>query len=170
MRHTDALGLGVGVARRERREGCEARLFAAIASGRAIAVDDVKAARRELDRRGFDWLVNLPMAVITLAAAWLLTRAVRRRFPDELMPRVVSTAVLSIGLATGVIGVGQMWAFLVEAVRIGNAHLGYRGLRIPWGQHRAATFALAMLTMWTIAAMPALGTHLRHHRHPGTNL
>lgn len=171
IRHVDAKAYGVGVVRRESRERCEAQLIARIADARHIGVDAVQQARLQLDRRGFDWLVNLPMAVFTLATAFLMTRAVRTRFPDDRLPRVVAIVLLSAGLAALVIGVGQMWAFAVEAVRIGNDHLGHRGLRIPWGKHRATTFALALASMWVIAAMPAraLGT-LRHPRHPGTSL
>lgn len=169
IRHSDAKPYGA--VRRESRDRCEALLFSAIADSRHISVDQVRHARKQLDHRGFDWLVNLPMALITLAAAVLMTRAARARFPDDRMPRVGAIVVLSVGLGILVIGVGQLWAFAVEAVRVGNDHLSYRGLRIPWGKHRATTFALALLSMWVIAAMPARapGTHLRHPRHPGTN-
>jgi hypothetical protein len=71
-----------------------------------------------------------------------------------------------LGLGVLVIGVGQLWAFTVEGLRIGNDHLGHRGLRIPWGKHRSLTFTLAMLAMWVIAAIPAPRTHLGHARHP----
>lgn len=163
------MALGVGVVRRESRQRCEALLFAAIADSRNITIDEVRQARTELDHRAFDWLVNLPMALFTLAAAFLMTGTVRRRFPDDRVPRLAAIMLLSIGLGILVIGVGQLWAFTVEGIRIGNDHLGHRGLRIPWGKHRAVTFTLAMFAMWVIAAMPALGTHLRHPRHPGTN-
>ena len=169
IRHTDAKNLGVGAVRRETRHRCEAELFAAIANSRSISVDAVLAARRELDQRGFDWLVNLPMAGFTIAAVLTALRRVRNRFPDDQLARVVAIVLLSVGLGVLVIGVGQVWAFAVEAVRIGNDHLGHRGLRIPWRKHRATTFALVVLTTWAAAAMPVLRGHLRHPRHPGTN-
>ena len=104
-------------------------MFASIADSHNISLDEVRRARTQLDHRGFDWLVNVPMALFTVAGA-------------------------------------------VEVIRIGNDHLGHRGLRIPWGKHRGMTFALVVVTMWVIAAMPALRTHLRHprhRRHPGTS-
>ena len=166
IRHVDARALGAGtVRRREAHEQCEARLFAAIGDSRNITIGEVRNARRQLDQRGFDWLVNLPMAVFTIALAFLTARAVRHRFPDDRRARVVAIVLLSIGVGILVIGLGQIWAFVVEAVRIGNDHLGHRGSRIAWGQHRTMTFALALITVWTMAA---LGTHLRHLRHPGT--
>jgi hypothetical protein len=169
IRHADAKALGAGtVRRRETHQECEARLFAAIGDSRNITIDEVRAARRQLDQRGFDWLVNLPMALFTIATALLMTRVVRYRFPDDRLARVVAIVLLSIGLGILVIGLGQLWAFAVEAVRIGNDHLGHRGLRIPWGKHRTTTFALVLITVWTMATMSALATHRRHLRHPGT--
>ena len=155
IRHVDAKGYGPGsIRRREIRERCEAHVFAAIANSRKIGVDDVRAARRLLDQRGFDWLVNVPMMLFTIAAALVMTRSVRHRFPDDRLPRMAAIVLLSVGLGVLVIGIGQVWAFAVETVRIGNDHLSYRGLRIPWGKHRDVTFALAVITMWVIAAMP----------------
>jgi hypothetical protein len=170
IRHVDAKTLGAGtLRRRETHQQCEARLFGAIADSRNITIDAVREARLQLDRRGFDWLVNLPMALLTLAGALLMTRAVRRRFPDDRLPRIVAILVLSIGLGILVIGVGQVWAFAVEGARIGNDHLGHRGLRIPWGKHRATTFALVVAAVWVMAAMPAPRTRLARPRHPGTS-
>jgi hypothetical protein len=160
IRHVDATGYGPGsIRRRETATGCEAHLFAAIANSRKISVDEVREARRQLDHRGFDWLVNLPMAVFTFGIAVIMRRRVRLRFPDDRLPRIVAIALLSVGLSVLVIGLGQVWAFAVEGVRIGNDHLSYRGLRIPWGKHRVETFTLAMLTMWLVAAIPAPRTH-----------
>jgi len=165
IRHIDGQSYGAGtMVRRESHQRCEARLIAAIADSRQISIDAVRQARLQLDHRGFDWLVNLPMALFTLATALLVTRAVRSRFPDDRPPRVAAIVLLSVGLGILVIGIGQLWAFAVEGVRIGNDHLGHRGLRIPWGKHRGTTFVLAMLSLWLIAAMPAPGTHLRHAR------
>ena len=170
IRHVDATGYGPGsVRRRETRERCEARLYAAIANSRKISIDEVREARRQLDHRGFDWLVNLPMAFFTFGIAVVMRRRVQARFPDDRRARVFAIALLSLGLSILVIGVGQVWAFTVEGVRIGNDHLSYRGLRIPWGKHRVETFTLAMLTMWLLAAIPAPRTHLWHRRHSGTN-
>ena len=162
IRHGDAHPYGA--VRRDARERCEAKLFAAIADARRIGVDDVRRARLQLNDRAFDWTVNFPMAIFTLLAATVLLRKVGARFPDDRAARVVAVLLLSIGLGILVVGVGQVWAFAVEGVRIGNDHLGYRGLRIPWGKHWLATFALTMVSTWILAV--ALGTR---HPAPGTN-
>ena len=94
--------------------------------------------------------------MLTLAGALLMTRAVRAPFSNDRLPRIGAVVLVSMGLGILVIGVGQLWAFAVEAGRIGNDHLGHRGLRIQWGTHRTTTFALAALAMWIAAAIPAL--------------
>ena len=66
----------------------------------------------------------------------------------------MAIALISIGLGISVIGIGQVWAFAVETIRIGNGHLSYRGRRIPWGDHRLATFALTVLMTWVVAVIP----------------
>ena len=161
IRHGDALGYGA--VRRDARERCEARLFAAIADARRIGVDEVIQARRQLDHRGFDWMVNAPMAGFTLAAAIVMSRKVRTRFPDDRLARVVGIGLISVGLGISVIGIGQVWAFAVEGIRIGNDHLSYRGRRIPWGDHRLATFALTVLATGIVAAIPARRNPHRTH-------
>jgi hypothetical protein len=161
IRHGDALAYGA--VRRDARQRCEARLFAAIADARGIGIDAVIQARQQLDHRGFDWMVNVPMAGFTLAVAIVMRRKVRARFPDDRRALVVATALLSAGLGISVIGIGQVWAFAVEGIRIGNDHLSYRGLRIPWGDHRLATFALTVLTTGIVAAIPARRNPHRTH-------
>jgi hypothetical protein len=168
IRHSDAKPYGA--TRRAARESCEAELFTAIATSRSLTIDDVHDARRQLDQRGFDWVVNAPMAAFTCATAWLMVRRTRRRFPEDRRARVVAIALLSVGLGGLVIGVEQVWAFAVEGIRVGNDHLGYRGLRIPWARHRAATFALTLLAMWVMAAWPSRRARHQAQLAPGTHL
>jgi hypothetical protein len=48
---------------------------------------------------------------------------------------------------------GELWAVTMEMARVGNDHLGLRGLRIPWGQHRAAIFGAGVGLFWLVGAM-----------------
>ena len=164
IRHADSLGYREGW--RATRENCETILFGAVASSRGLSVDDVRQARAQLDHRSFDWAVNFPVAGLTLAAAWVIARRVRRRFDNERVPLLAAVALSSVGLAVAVIAIGQLWAFAVEGVRIGNGHLSYRAFRIPWAQHRVTTFTLVVIAVWAI-------TWIQHQAartgHPGTN-
>ena len=40
-------------------------------------------------------------------------------------------------------GFGRLWEVVFETIRLGNGHLSYRGLRLPWTQHAFAFAALA---------------------------
>ena len=129
IRHADSHGYREGW--RATREACEAILFAVVASSWNLTSDDVRRARAQLDHREFDWAVNVPVAVLSLVAAWV-----------------------------------QVWAFAVETIRIGNGHMSYRAFRIPWRQHRIATFAIVVLAVWLMTLTHHLGTRTPH---PGTH-
>jgi hypothetical protein len=130
--------------RREIREACEARLFQAVASDHGVGLSDVAAAREGLARRGFDWFVNVPMAAVCLALALAVARGVGRRFsPAERMPALVAVVFGALAVAVAVTIAGEVWAGLVETLRIGNGHLSYRAFRVPWRHHREVTFVLA---------------------------
>jgi hypothetical protein len=105
---------------RATRESCEATLFAGLATARGIAVTDVVSARSQLDRRGFDWLVNLPIATLCLLIAFVMTRRIGDRFRDELVPTVVTVVLASVVLAAVVVVVGQVWAGSVESIRVSS--------------------------------------------------
>lgn len=133
---------------RQTREACEATLFAGIAASRGISVADVAAARIQLEHRPFDWLVNLPIAAAYLFFATALTGRIAGRFRGERLPVLMAVALASIVLAVTVVVVGQVWAGLVEAIRLSSGHLSYRAFRIPWSHHRPQTFALAVAAVW----------------------
>jgi len=40
-------------------------------------------------------------------------------------------------------GFGRLWEVVFETIRLGNGHLSYCGLRLPWTQHAFAFAALA---------------------------
>lgn len=65
---------------------------------------------------------------------------------------IAYVSLVAAGLA--VLGVEQ-WAGLCENLRIGNGHLSYRLDRLPWGHHRLALFAGALVLFWTMAYLRA---------------
>lgn len=148
IRFADGQGYRAGW--RVTRESCEAALFGQLAAMRNIRPEDISAARAQLNHRGFDWVVNLPMAGVSLLSAFLFTRGLRRRFDGQALPIMIATAAGSLALAVAVVAIGQVWAAGIEAVRLGNGHLSYRAYRIPWSGHRIETFVLAMITVWVM--------------------
>jgi len=135
---------------RETREACEATLFAGLAASRGIGVADVGSARSQLDRRPFDWLVNVPIAAAYLFLAITVTGRIAGRFRGEGFPALVAVALASIVLAVAIVVAGQVWAGLVETIRLSSGHLSYRAFRIPWSHHRLRTFALAVAAVWVL--------------------
>lgn len=165
IRYADALGYRDGW--RETRENCEGVLFSEVADRRSMSLDAVRAARAQLDRRGFDWGVNLPMIAVTIVGASLIGRYTWRRFEYEPAARTIAILALSFSLAITVVAVGQVWAGLIETLRIGSGHLSYRAARIPWMHHRPLTFALAFSIGTALALLaPRTGTWAPTHRHP----
>ena len=133
---------------RTNREVCEALLFDRIANERNVSLTAVLDARRNLAERPFDWVVNLPMAALTVALGMAWGRWTTARFaPDERGVAAVAVAVGAVAIAFAVVAVGQIWAGAIETWRIGNGHLSYRAFRIPWQHHRTVTFTLATLTV-----------------------
>ena len=152
VRFADAQGYRTGW--RSTREACEATLFAGLAAARGMTVEDISAARTRLDQRGFDWLVNVPIAILYVLVVWSVTRRIRSRFAGELVPTVIAILLASLGLAIALVGLGQLWAGAVEVLRIGNGHLSYRASRIPWTHHRESTFVLAVFAVWFLGFVP----------------
>lgn len=139
---------------RTNRESCETTLFGRIANERGVTVAVVLDARQSLTDRPFDWPVNLPMGVLTIALGWGWGRWVTRRFAvDERLLASLAVAVGAVAIAFAIVAVGQIWAGAIETWRIGNGHLSYRALRIPWQHHRIITFMLATVTVLFISAI-----------------
>jgi hypothetical protein len=135
----------------ETREACEAKLFSGLSTARGISIADVATARAELDRRGFDWPVNLPIAGLYILVGCAVTRRIENRFRDERLPALFAIGLVSIVLAVAVVVAGQVWAAFVETIRLSSGHLSYRAFRIPWSHHRLQTFALAVAAVWGLA-------------------
>ncbi|MDO8679532.1 MAG: hypothetical protein Q7R30_13335 [Acidobacteriota bacterium] len=88
--------------------------------------------------------------LVCVLAGLMLTRRIANYFRGETGPTLVAVVLVSIGLAVAVVIVGQVWAAIVEMIRIGNGHMSYRAFRIPWSHHRPQTFALVVLAVWCL--------------------
>jgi hypothetical protein len=148
IRFADAQGYGPGW--RETREACETALFAGVSAARGISTAEIAAARRQLDHRGFDWIVNVPMAALYVVFALAVTGRITRRFRDEPLPALLAVVLASVVLALAVVVIGQVWSALVEVLRLSSGHLSYRAIRIPWSHHRPQTIALAVIAGWAL--------------------
>ena len=146
---------GPGQVRRERsRQECLEPLFATITTGHEVARTEIDTVREAFSHRGANLTTNIPMTLFCLGVSALLLRRIARRFSprEERIPFVVM-AVLASGLvAVTTVGVGGIWEGGLEMWRVGNDHLGYRGLRLQWVQHRPQLMLAAMALFWVIAA------------------
>lgn len=154
VRYADAQGYREGW--RSEREACEAKLFQMIATRHNSTLAEIARIRDAFSRRGPDLPVYGPMLGLCALAAWWLVGSVMRRFGDsEPVPRMLAVVVGTVLLAVMIIGIGQVWAGLVETIRIGNGHLSYRASRIPWAHHRVSTgISVAVVVLFTLWLYP----------------
>lgn len=122
---------------RGRQEQCLAPLFEHIAGLHGVALTDLEAARQRIGDRGSNLIVNGPVAIAMILLAALMLRRAGRRFSiaEEPLAVVTATAFCAVLMGGATIGAGRLGEALVETVRLGNGHLSYRGLRLPWAQH-----------------------------------
>ena len=100
------------------------------------------------------WLLAtyIPLAVLYVALVWHVTAVLSRStFADTpwLMALVtVVAAFLSSGI--GVLS-GEVYAILIEVIRVGDGHLGDRTSAIPYMHHEFASFVIGALLFVAVA-------------------
>jgi hypothetical protein len=138
----------------EARDRCMAALFEKVAQNHGVTPEQVNEAltHRPLD---FDLAVILSFAVLYAFVSHQVARRICRRFPlDEgRTGAVLITAVASFLIAFGGMLAGEEWSVAAETYRIGNDHLSYRALRVPWALHREAFFLAGVALFCLIAAL-----------------
>jgi hypothetical protein len=138
----------------ETRDRCMAALFQKIAQNHDVTPEQVNEAltHRPLD---FDLAVILSFAVLYAFVSHQVARRICRRFPlDEgRTASVLITAVASFLIAFGGMLAGEEWSVTAETFRIGNDHLSYRALRVPWAHHRELFFSTGVALFCLIAAL-----------------
>jgi hypothetical protein len=50
---------------------------------------------------------------------------------------------------------GDMWSSLLETWRVGNGHMSYRGVRLPWARYRMPIYTAAAVIFWLASAAGA---------------
>lgn len=129
---------------------CEAKLLAAIALTHSVTIEDVVAARSRVADRGLNLPVNLTMAgLFVLAAVWVVGW-VRRRFPEERIPAVVTLILASVVLTGIFVVLGDLWSSVLLMIRVGSHHVGGRAAQLPWRQHTAELFAAGVVLFWVV--------------------
>jgi len=131
---------------------CEMRLFNTIARNHGVALEDVFEARERLGDNRLDIAVILPIVMLYWFVVVRATGWVRRRFPrDEAWPALVATLFASLAISATVVLLGGLWAGTVEMLRVGNLHLSYRALRLPWRQQYSQLFIVGVVLFWLVA-------------------
>ena len=69
---------------------------------------------------------------------------------------IAATAFCSVLVGGATIGAGRLGEALVETVRLGNGHLSYRGLRLPWAQH-SVEYAMVAAVVFLLVSIIYLG-------------
>jgi hypothetical protein len=152
IRHGDAFRGKESVDERGRRtQECTSRLVNYLAMLHSVSVEDVERARARRETRVDVVAVFAPMAVVFGTIAFFVAGKVQERFPSG-PPFIVTTLLLSAVVAAAGVLAGELWSWLVEIARVGNGHLSYRALRLPWTRHRTeillAGVAIFLLTSW----------------------
>ena len=153
VRHGDAFRGRETVPDRGRRAAeCTDRLMGLLTRLHSVTPEDVAAARRSRDWHWDAVTVFFPMLLLFSVVAGVLIDRVRRRFPaGERAASVMALLILSLFVAGIGVGVGDLWSWLAEIMRIGDSHLSYRAVRMPWVRHRLEIFAIGVVVFWIIA-------------------
>jgi hypothetical protein len=146
---------GPGPARqRGRDEHCLAPLFQHISNSHSLSLHDVLSARERIGDRGLNLGVNVPVGLVVALFAAFLLRQIDSRFSvlDEPLAVACATLVSALFIGGMTAAIGRLWEAVYETIRLGNGHLSYRGLRLPWTQH-AIEFAVVATAMFVVVSI-----------------
>ena len=135
------------------RDRCMGTLFEQIAKEHGVPVERVSSSLGR-DRAYINLAVNLPFVLLYGFAAMAATRMIWRRYPPAEDGWITgATMILLLSLAFAVAGtmIGRLWSGTAEVFRVGNGHLSYRALRLPWLRHETALFACMLILFWLAA-------------------
>jgi hypothetical protein len=140
----------------ESQEACEARLIDVVARTHGVSAADFLQARERIPDKGLDLAVNVPMAALFLIAAWLVVRAVQRRFAGDKVPIVITLVLASVVLSWLFVMLGEFWTSILQMIRVGSQHVGGRIQRLPWLQHQRQIFAIGVTVFWAVVLVRSL--------------
>lgn len=154
------------------RKRCMTELFDVIADNHNVSRQRVGESLT-LRRMGSDLTVFLPIVALHALVAFAVAKRLRRRFPLEEGLFTAGAVILISSLLVSTLAVlaGEAWGFLAESIRIGNGHISYRAMRVPWIHHRSELFASGVLAFWLIAVFRYwVGRNDREIPEPSTSL
>ena len=132
-------------------EACMASLLSGVARQHGMDVAPVEEYRL---RRDFpvDLVVIFSFGLVYLAAAYLVSGWIRRRFPQGEPGFWVMTAAMALGVGVAGVLAGNLWSIVIEGVRLNSAHISYRMDRIPARQYWVQFYAVSIV-VFTLAAL-----------------
>jgi hypothetical protein len=115
----------------QNRVDCMAKVFRVVGDRQGLTAWEVWESLQHRPS-GFDLAQILSFAVLYTLAAYLLGRAVLRRYwgREELWGWAAMTAFLPRAASGAGLPVGEAWCLTMENFRIGNGHLSYRAARL----------------------------------------
>jgi hypothetical protein len=128
-------------------------LFAAIAIDHNVAPSEVGKALEQRDLQVDTEIVGAFALLYVLGVSVIVRRLYRSYSSAEgLTATLLILSVVSV--LTGAAGVmlGEQWSWYWESHRIGNPHMTYRIMRLPWPHHRAEFFLIGVAIFWLLAA------------------
>ena len=142
---------------RQERGKCLAALLPTIATRHGVTPADIDAVRARLAERGFDLPVTIPVVSLLLFALTRFIRWLRTRFEaDESLAWIFASLVGSLLIPVVILGMGWLWAMLVEVVRLGNEHVGYRERTEGLQANFLVLFVLSIGATWIASTVTAI--------------
>lgn len=139
------------------RRKCLVSLFPIIASTHGVTISDIDVVRPRLLERGFDLPVTIPVVLLLVFALRRFIRWLRTRFEaDEPLAWIFASLVGSLFIPIVVLGIGWLWAMLVEVVRLGNEHVGYRERTESLQANFLVLLVISIAGTWMASAVAAI--------------
>lgn len=89
----------------------------------------------------FDAAVTFSFGLFYSLAAYYVAGLIRRRFSPQETGYWILAAAIAVGVAATGVGLGSLWAIVMEGIRLNSGHLSYRMFRLPFRRHWAMLFA-----------------------------
>jgi len=156
-RHGRQSGVKNSSVDRQAQQRCLTTLFRTIASTHGVTPPDIEGVRPQLGNRSFDFPVTIPVVLLLVLTLTRFVGWIRNRFDaDEWAAQLLASLLGSLFIPTIVLGVGWLWAMLVEVIRIGNEHVGYRERTESLSANFLVIFGIAVAATWVGSALNAL--------------
>jgi uncharacterized membrane-anchored protein len=128
-----------------------AKLFQIIGRDHGAAEEEVRESLA-VRSAALDLAIILPFVAFYAWTANLIIRRICRRHQETAGWAVMIVYASTITSAVGTL-LGEVWALIVENIRLGNGHLSYRVGRIPWTHHRLGMFVGGIIIFWFLAGL-----------------